>query len=76
MEVEAVVNACPLVYVDEDKSSSMVLTPANFYRFILNVLFLMWLKMMNLIREEAYYCTTDSERKAEISESVLELMEK
>ena len=30
VEAEAVVNFCPLVYVDEDINSSMVLTPANF----------------------------------------------
>ena len=30
VEVEAVVNTCPLVYVDEDINSSMVFTPADF----------------------------------------------
>ena len=30
VEVEAVVNSCPLVYVDEDINSTVILTPSDF----------------------------------------------
>ena len=62
-----------LVYVD---NSSMA---ANFYLFVLNMLFLMWWIWSGLFREEAQHCKKairHLEMWSEISESVLELIDK
>ena len=49
-EVEAIVNSRPLVYVDEDINSSMVLTPTDFLSLHTNTLSLIWLEMLTQIQ--------------------------
>lgn len=79
-EVEAVINSCPLVYVNADINSSMILTPSDFLLFCSQHIIPKMIDEMDpeLTSQKGDLFTTaigDMEMWAETVEPILELVE-